>query len=224
MNPLSRTTYRERPATRGGFTLLEILVCIVIIAALATILFTVMNRLQRSASSAVCVSKMNTIAAGIFAYTTENNGRLPTSPGYKTLFVGQGPYFNRDDRRLQSHIGEFLGSPTSNTWSTKGSEMTFDPAFVWPRMLKESELGSPSILINSSVDLTNGDQVKKGNPWSGARIDTITEPRKAQMFIEVDQKNTNAGWKNQLPPGPIHGDYRNAVFFDLHIERVPAKK
>ena len=53
-------------------------------------------------------------------------------------------------------------------------------------------------------------------------LDQIEEPAKAQAFIEVDQKNTNAGWKSACPPGPIHGNYRNALYFDWHVGREPA--
>ncbi|MCP5533668.1 MAG: type II secretion system protein [Akkermansiaceae bacterium] len=206
-----------------GFTLLEVLVCIAIIAVLATIFLTVMNRLRQSASSAVCVSKMNQISGGIMMYTQENNGRLPTSPKYNTLFTGQGPWFNRDDRRLQQPIGEYLGSPESRTWSTQGSQMTFDPTFSWPQLIKEGQVGSPSIVLNASVDIRNGEEVKRRNPWTGERLGNIVEARKFPMFTEVDQKNTNAGWKSLLPPGPIHGKYRNTMFFDFHLERVPVK-
>lgn len=34
-------------------------------------------------------------------------------------------------------------------------------------------------------------------------LDRIKESAKESAFVEVDQKNTNAGWKNLLPPGPI---------------------
>lgn len=217
------TTRGMRSRSRRGFTLFELLVAISIIAVLATVFLTVMNRMRAAASSAVCVTKMNQIAGGMAMFTQENNGKLPTSPKYNALFTGQGPYFNRDDRRLQSHIGDYLGSPESDTWSTNGSLMTFDPTFAWPEFLKQGRRGGPSIVLNASAMFQQGEEQRRGNPWTGERLDNIVDPQDVRMFTEVDQKNTNAGWKSLLPPGPIHGNYRNTMYFDLHIERVPAK-
>ena len=94
----------------AAFTLIELLVVIAIIAILASALMMVLANMRRSASSAVCVTKMRQIGSTLAMYAQEHNGRLPTSPSYGTLFVGQGPWYNRDDRRLQKHIGEYLGA------------------------------------------------------------------------------------------------------------------
>lgn len=226
-----RFILRRPGRTRAGFTLTEILVVIVIIAVLASVMLMVISNMRRSASSAVCVTKMRQIASTLVMYAQEHNGRLPTSASYGTLFVGQGPWYNRDDRRLQNHIGEYLGAPESNTWSTQGAQMTFDPSFAWPALLAEGKPGASSVLLNTSVKYRSGDTVSTLSPWSGTKpsggsyagrmIENIVDPRSAQVFVEVDQKNTNAGWKALQPPGPIHGKYRNCLYFDWHVDRLP---
>lgn len=215
----------------AGFTLTELLVVIVIIVVLASLGMMAISSTRRSASSAVCVTKMRQIGSALLIYSQENSGRLPTSSAYGTLFGGQGPWYNRDDRRLQKHIGGYLGALESTTWSTQGSQMDFNAGFSWPALIANCKRGASSVLLNSSVKYRNGGSISSVSPWSGSKpdggayvgrtLDNIEEPGKSQVFIEVDQKNTNAGWKDLQPANPIHGKYRNALYFDWHVERVP---
>jgi prepilin-type processing-associated H-X9-DG protein len=214
--------------------LVEVLVVIAIIAVLTIVSFSIAGKMRQSASSAVCVAKMRQIGSGIMLYTQDQGGRLPTSASYGMLFSGQGPWYNRDDRRLQSHIGEYIGAQVATGWSTQAAQMTFDSGFAWPELLRKGQNGSASVTLSSSVKLLINGVSQNGSAWVGSRpsgtgpyrgrmLAQIEEPSKAQAFIEVDQMNTNAGWKNQCPPGPIHGKYRNALYFDWHVGRVPAK-
>lgn len=209
----------------------EVLVVIAIIAVLATVSMMATSKLRRSASSAVCVTKMRQIGSTLLMYAQDHNGRLPTSAAYGTLFVGQGPWYNRDDRRLQNHLREYLGAQESSTWSTQGSQMTFDPSFGWPELLAKGKPGASSVLLNTSVKFLSGETETTVSPWSGTkpdggsfigrRLDGIATPGRAKVFFEVDQKNTTAGWKNLQPPEPIHGNYRNCLYFDWHVDRIP---
>ncbi|MEO5713740.1 MAG: type II secretion system protein [Luteolibacter sp.] len=229
-NPLNCDSRRQ--GMSRGFTLVEVLIVISIIAVLALVVTSIAKKVRGSASSAVCVNQMKQIGNALLMFTQENQGRLPTSPSSGAPFVGQGPWYNRDDRNLQNHIGQYLGSPESTTWSNNASQMTYDPSFAWPALLSNGQPGSKSIVLCTSVQIkgANG-AVSTGSPWAGSKppggayvgrkLDDIEDPRSQQAFTEVDQKNTNAGWKNLVPPGPIHGTYRNTLFFDLHVDRVP---
>jgi prepilin-type processing-associated H-X9-DG protein len=165
-------------------------------------------------------------------HTQDHNGRLPTSASYGTLFGGQGPWYNRDDRRLQNHIREYTGAEESSTWSTQGAQMTFDPSFSWPELISKGKAGASSVMLNMSVKFLSGGTETTISPWPGTkpdggsfvgrRFDEISNPGQAMTFFEVDQKNTTAGWKNQQPTGAIHGNYRNCLYFDGHVDRLPA--
>ena len=226
-----RSSHSSRRAS-GGFTLVELLVVIAIIAVLATLVTMMASKMRSSASSAVCVTKMRQVGSAVLAYAQEHSGRLPMSPSYGALFVGQGAYYNRDDRRLQKYIGEYTGARESDTWSTSAKLMTFDPSFSWPALVSKGQPGAPSVILNDKVKYSIEGTEKVLNPWQGDKpggtgsyigrmVENILEPGKSQAFIEVDQKNTTAGWKSMCPPEPIHGNYRNALFFDWHVDRVP---
>ena len=62
---------------RPGFTLVELLVVIGIIAVLAGFLLTVSSRGKEQANSAICMNNMRQIGAGFIMYTQENEGKYP---------------------------------------------------------------------------------------------------------------------------------------------------
>lgn len=215
----------------AGFSLTEMLVVIVIITVLASMATMTVSSIRRSASSAICVTNMKQIASGLLIYSQEHSGRLPTSSSYGTLFGGQGPWYNRDDRRLQKHLGEYLGARESTTWSTQGAQMDYNSAFSWPALIASCKPGASSVLLNTAVTYRNGSTTSTVSPWSGTKpdagtyigrtLDNIDDAGKSAVFVEVDQKNTSAGWKDLQPLNPIHGKYRNCLYFDWHVDRVP---
>lgn len=62
---------------RSGFTLVELLVVIGIIAVLVGILLPALNRAREQARSAKCLSNVRQLATAFFMYTNENKGWFP---------------------------------------------------------------------------------------------------------------------------------------------------
>jgi len=62
---------------RAGFTLVELLVVIGIIALLISILLPALNRARQSANQTKCAANLKTIGQGLLLYTTQNEGSLP---------------------------------------------------------------------------------------------------------------------------------------------------
>jgi prepilin-type N-terminal cleavage/methylation domain-containing protein len=66
---------------RKGFTLLELLMVIAIIAILAALLLPALSHAKESARRIVCASNMRQIALASMIYASDNNDRLPAQPG-----------------------------------------------------------------------------------------------------------------------------------------------
>src|SRR5687767_190880 len=65
---------------RAGFTLVEALVCIAVIAILAALLLPAMARAKENARQAYCISNLRQLTLAVFSYTDENDGVFPAQP------------------------------------------------------------------------------------------------------------------------------------------------
>lgn len=210
--------YSRNRACRPGFTLLELLVVVAIIGILAAILMPAIGTVRSRASSAECAAQLRQVGTGWQMYLQDHGNILPTSH-LGDPFSGQGPYYNRDPRRIQAHIGPYLEIEEASTWSTSEDKMSFTELLSWDAWQGARRGPGPSIIGNLPIKLTNSpDPVKP--PW-GKSISLIENPSDSPMYTEADAVLVpSAGWSQFLPEQPVHGGYRNTLFFDGHVEQV----
>jgi prepilin-type N-terminal cleavage/methylation domain-containing protein/prepilin-type processing-associated H-X9-DG protein len=78
--------------SQSGFTLVELLVVIGIIALLISILLPALNRAREEANMIKCASNLRAIGQGISNYEANFGGVLPASNFYVGLSISGGPY------------------------------------------------------------------------------------------------------------------------------------
>lgn len=223
-----RTTYSTKTLHHRGFTLVELLVVITIIAALASLVFTLSSRAVNSAQKAVCVTNMRGIGNAIVAYATDNNGRLPGP-----LNTGQTAQYNGDYNgtpkgstpALATYIGRYMQSEIDFPPGGK----TFLPNFGCPSLLKRIPKGSNPVLYRmvGNNELLKNDG-SKGLVWgypSAApipwRMDEIDPQSAGRVIGMIEQDDTVV--PNPWGPGasgPAHGNQRMAMYFDWSIRPV----
>ena len=74
---------------RPGFTLVEVLVAVVIIAILATVTFLVSRKMVNNAKAAKAIGNMREVGAMVVAHAADNSGRLPSPREYNGTDPGQ---------------------------------------------------------------------------------------------------------------------------------------
>lgn len=78
--------------SKSGFTLVELLVVIGIIALLISILLPALNKAREAANTIKCSSNLRSIGQGIANYLANYNSAFPASNFYVGLTISGGPY------------------------------------------------------------------------------------------------------------------------------------
>ena len=107
---------------QSGFTLVELLVVIGIIALLISILLPALSKARVSAMKVVCLSNVRQIAMAMLAYSNDNRGYYPPPMGWICNFTGfEG---GKGQRPWDVAIMPYLGMKVS--WSPESGEWVPD--------------------------------------------------------------------------------------------------
>src|SRR5436190_19256667 len=114
MTMIRKTSNLDRRNARG-FTLVELLVVIGIIALLVGILLPALNKARRSAATVKCSSNMRQIGLAILQYTTNNKGVLMPAQILRKSASAQTIYPDGFGWSNELMIQKYINAPNAYT-------------------------------------------------------------------------------------------------------------
>lgn len=205
-----------------GFTLVELLVVIGIIALLISILLPALNRAREQARVIRCASNMSQIGKACFLYAAENRGVLP-------IPIGGGPFNN-------TTVSAILMQPVSGYFGMMDfSQGTLIPYLPGGTQLRESLFTCPDDqeprICASGVPRNfsycwNAEIVGtyRGGHWTGRQIGSIAAS--SHKFLLQEQFMPPSENQEAMVVGPPakvllstqHRGLSNQCFADGHVE------
>jgi prepilin-type processing-associated H-X9-DG protein len=206
----------EAPRTmdRSGFTLVELLALVIMLAFISVLVVPAMVRGRQKTIEATCQSNLKEIGRAIQAYSEENRNILP------------GPVFSLARPELNHHstnqlawfLADRLGSsaPTARTNAVlqflcpahpsadSGNKLAADYALNEGKGLPGPPFGYPGP-VRAPLNLTS--------------LAASAAPAACMALTDADKGNVNPtvdGWSS-LSYQPVHGRIRNQLFFDWHV-------
>ncbi|MDR1283198.1 MAG: type II secretion system GspH family protein [Opitutaceae bacterium] len=219
-----------------AFTLIELLTVIAIIGVLAGVLIATLGKVRQVARRAVCASNLRQTGLAVILFAQENKDTLPGP-----LNGTYGPYPKSINVTLLSyHIyGQVTGGRDINALGTRLSRVEIFACPAWSAKIPmEAQIAnsgdSRSYMVSLAVRSTRGNNqlvLPFGYPASDPnqpssmplRFSEIASPARSWMITDLDgQLNSSYLSQSYCPATPVHGDVRNAVFFDAHVVARPA--
>ncbi|MBN8707898.1 MAG: type II secretion system protein [Verrucomicrobia bacterium] len=222
-----------------GFTLVEILVAIAVIGILAALLYPSLKKSREQANEALCANRLANIGKAVILYTNDHEMTLP-GPPVSQSFAG---WFDNSANPqkgglISSFLAPYLGSnlpdppPYKPGYSKEFICPTWEGYFGAKKVADVSSFGTLNCYVVNRRIIVDGVPVGNSSPWgvlpgspaswgsqTPMKLISVWQPSKNWMITELDQQG-NFGSSTPLAT-PIHKTFRNAVFFDAHVERVP---
>lgn len=219
-----------------GFTLVELLVVIGIIALLVSVLLPVLGRAKDNANRVACLSNLRQLGLAFMMYAGENKGKFPVSARFPTALPEDWIWWHQGRDINQSVIAKYIGKFTPKLFICPSDDLSQRPPaspagqYRYSYSLSylcDGQLGFRlSIARNSSekVFLAEEDyRTINDGLWAPIQTDASrnpTGPGFDWMAIHHDKHKEKLG-DGTVGGIPNAGRRGNAAFLDGHAAYVP---
>ncbi len=210
---------KEDSLNRAGFTLVELLVVISIIAMLLSILMPSLSNARQQAKSLVCRNNLKQLWIGWHLYSNDNNDRLCERDDWANKWIGASdPEYNTDlalkTGRLWPYVEEakLYKCQSYKGWLNR-------QYFVSCAMGTMGSLGCRDSLYIKMPDIDN--PTERIVYLEGAiyrDFDKYGTPETLRNCYIIDRKNYNIWHDMTSRPAVRHNEGNNLVFADGHVE------
>ena len=234
MFAILKIRYRQSVVKRTGFTLVELLVVISIIALLLSILMPAMGKARKKAQSVVCMSNQRQIGLGMQLYLQDNRGTFMlcygddiSQKGWFTRLVKDGKLYS--DNTIAYISGyDVLFCPSHRL----APQLTAAEKRNYPK-LREYSIVKGYISYGMSSGLTY-DYSQAGYPVSPAKIQDIRQPANTILLVDASHKESATRTTGTFFVRPYyqvlgwdvasirHEGACNALWVDGHVTPVKA--
>lgn len=216
-SPIAIST-RHQHGCRSGFTLVELLITIVIIAALAALSMSVLRRSIQKANTLQCASKMKNLGTAIVLFSQDHQGQFPRS------FHSAGAC---GEPGWAISIAPYLGASQSDidhSWDT-----VFNSQFRSPSD-KSKDIYVYSYALNVHFELDPDGDDYQGAPKTWRRFEQVPAPEITILLAQpkpvrygdhlmCHEWTSVQAAKNSLNY-KIHDGKANYLFVDCHVETL----
>lgn len=233
---------------KRGFTLVELMVVIAIIALLLTMLMPSLHDALSGARDAICKSQLGDWGKIWTMYISDNNGNF--NRGWDGRFGGEGQLWMTQLRTYYQDNKDLLLCPEGQV---SIFEAGFTPFSAWERAVPSGE-GGPEIPVKSSYTINNwtndmtGDRGHRKEEWFWKSPKDTPKPHTVPVFadgtwndawpLDTDQPPpyidgvplNDFGTQNEMGHFciPRHGDFEdawiNCLFMNWGVRQVPLKQ
>jgi prepilin-type N-terminal cleavage/methylation domain-containing protein/prepilin-type processing-associated H-X9-DG protein len=230
MNNTMHSSY-GKPGARRGFTLVELLVVIGIIALLISILLPALSKAKVAAAGAACASNMRQLGMAINLYATDYKGFAPRPAsrgmGWKYddwIYWRPDPILNLNRSPIAKYLGATVAPGANATSSEKLATLIRCPA---DRDFETREY-KYSYTMNAWFGCTPPTASTGAPDYAGDRRYRLAQvKRSSEKMMLGEEKLPNDGrWvvrdstEQNHDMAFLHGQKGNVLFADFHVDRV----